>query len=98
MERETGFEPATLALARRCSTTELFPLKDGGERGGILLMSLRAVKQRRAHDERAKDVTYREARYEMVTRGKISQTPVCTAVFDISEVGPQSGDTANTQR
>src|SRR2546429_573587 len=25
MERETGFEPATLALARRCSTTELFP-------------------------------------------------------------------------
>ena|SRR5688572_17918567 len=26
MERETGFEPATLALARRCSTTELFPL------------------------------------------------------------------------
>ena len=25
LERETGFEPATLALARRCSTTELFP-------------------------------------------------------------------------
>jgi hypothetical protein len=25
MERKTGFEPATLALARRCSTTELFP-------------------------------------------------------------------------
>ncbi len=25
MERETGFEPATLALARQCSTTELFP-------------------------------------------------------------------------
>lgn len=25
VERETGFEPATLALARRCSTTELFP-------------------------------------------------------------------------
>ena len=25
MERETGLEPATLALARRCSTTELFP-------------------------------------------------------------------------
>ena len=25
MEREKGFEPATLALARRCSTTELFP-------------------------------------------------------------------------
>ena len=25
MERETGFEPATLALARRCSTSELFP-------------------------------------------------------------------------
>ena len=27
LERETGFEPATLALARRCSTTELLPLK-----------------------------------------------------------------------
>jgi hypothetical protein len=26
MEREMGFEPTTLALARRCSTTELFPL------------------------------------------------------------------------
>ena len=26
LERETGFEPATLALARRCSTAELFPL------------------------------------------------------------------------
>ena len=25
MERKTGFEPATLALARRCSTTELLP-------------------------------------------------------------------------
>ena len=25
MERKTGFEPATLALARRCSTTEPFP-------------------------------------------------------------------------
>ena len=31
LEREKGFEPSTLALARRCSTTELFPLgKDGG--------------------------------------------------------------------
>ena len=27
LEREKGFEPSTLALARRCSTTELFPLK-----------------------------------------------------------------------
>ncbi len=26
MERETRFELATLALARRCSTAELFPL------------------------------------------------------------------------
>ncbi len=25
MERKTGFEPATLALARRCSTTEPLP-------------------------------------------------------------------------
>ena len=27
MERETRFELATLALARRCSTTELLPLE-----------------------------------------------------------------------
>src|SRR5512146_397582 len=27
LEREKGFEPSTLALARRCSTTELFPLE-----------------------------------------------------------------------
>jgi hypothetical protein len=26
MEREAGIEPVTLALARRCSTTELLPL------------------------------------------------------------------------
>ena len=26
LERETGFEPATPALARQCSTPELFPL------------------------------------------------------------------------
>lgn len=26
LEREKGFEPSTLALARRCSTTELLPL------------------------------------------------------------------------
>ncbi|MDI3534722.1 MAG: hypothetical protein PWQ82_1087 [Thermosediminibacterales bacterium] len=29
MERKTGFEPAALALARRCSTTELFPQTNG---------------------------------------------------------------------
>ncbi len=34
LERETGFEPATLALARRCSTTELFPL-DHRSFGGV---------------------------------------------------------------
>ncbi len=33
MERETGFEPATLALARRCSTTELFPLDHSRSEG-----------------------------------------------------------------
>ena len=33
MERETGFEPATLALARRCSTTELLPQKNGADGG-----------------------------------------------------------------
>ena len=35
LERETGFEPATLALARRCSTTELFPLSGAG---GLILL------------------------------------------------------------
>jgi len=34
MEREKGFEPSTLALARRCSTTELFP--QGSCEGGAL--------------------------------------------------------------
>jgi hypothetical protein len=38
LEREKGFEPSTLALARRCSTTELFPLEKCEERGRILLM------------------------------------------------------------
>ena len=33
LERETGFEPATLALARRCSTTELFPLNRSRSEG-----------------------------------------------------------------
>ena len=33
LEREKGFEPSTLALARRCSTTELFPLGKSG--GGV---------------------------------------------------------------
>lgn len=33
LERETGFEPATLALARRCSTTELFPLDHNPSEG-----------------------------------------------------------------
>ena len=31
MERKTGFEPATLALARRCSTTEPLPHMVEGE-------------------------------------------------------------------
>ena len=39
LEREKGFEPSTLALARRCSTTELFPL-DRDEEGWILLGNL----------------------------------------------------------
>ena len=42
LERETGFEPATLALARRCSTTELFPLNHSQSEGGILLMRERS--------------------------------------------------------
>jgi hypothetical protein len=33
MERKTGFEPATLALARRCSTPEPLPLIMAGEAG-----------------------------------------------------------------
>ena len=35
LERKTGFEPATLALARRCSTTEPLPLIMVVPRGGI---------------------------------------------------------------
>ena len=33
LERETGFEPATSSLARKCSTTELLPLEFFLERG-----------------------------------------------------------------
>ena len=42
LERETGLEPATLALARRCSTTELLP---HGASGSIAIA--RAGGQRR---------------------------------------------------
>jgi hypothetical protein len=42
MEREKGFEPSTLALARRCSTTELFPLAKFEDRSVLALH--RAVK------------------------------------------------------
>ncbi len=31
IQRETGFEPATLALARRCSTTEPLAQSSGGQ-------------------------------------------------------------------
>ena len=31
LERKTGLEPATLALARRCSTTEPLPQNGAGE-------------------------------------------------------------------
>src|SRR5688572_3963945 len=42
LEREKGFEPSTLALARRCSTTELFPLGKGWRRSaGFYSPSLR---------------------------------------------------------
>lgn len=44
MEREKGFEPSTLALARRCSTTELFPLTRFEV--GSVLTSLNSVKPR----------------------------------------------------
>jgi hypothetical protein len=33
MERKTGFEPATAALARQCSTPELLPLLMAGSMG-----------------------------------------------------------------
>ena len=43
LERERGFEPPTLALARRCSTTELFPLFQ--EVALILVGTQKPVKQ-----------------------------------------------------
>ena len=42
LERETGFEPATLALARRCSTTELFPRPS--EEAGFYRPDIKTVK------------------------------------------------------
>ena len=44
LEREKGFEPSTLALARRCSTTELFPLAN--DQGRSVLTSPVTVKPR----------------------------------------------------
>ncbi len=41
MERETGFEPATLALARRCSTAELFP-RNGVRRSPFKIRKIQA--------------------------------------------------------
>ncbi len=41
LERETGFEPATLALARRCSTAELFP-RNGVRRSSFKIRKIRA--------------------------------------------------------
>src|SRR3972149_293677 len=46
MERETGFDPATLALARRCSTTELFP-PEGASQDKKGLESRRFIQYRR---------------------------------------------------
>ena len=46
LEREKGFEPSTLALARRCSTTELFPLEKYEGECRILLAKCGTVKQR----------------------------------------------------
>ena len=67
LEREKGFEPSTLALARRCSTTELFPLKKQTEERWILLSVLLAVKQPDAWLERVMHVTAISQRYEKVT-------------------------------
>src|SRR5256712_13985658 len=50
MERETGFEPATLALARRCSTTELFPPRSQEKRN---YTGITREASRRGHDERS---------------------------------------------
>ena len=43
LERETGLEPATLALARRCSTTELLPHTSSGSISGGSPPGQRAV-------------------------------------------------------
>lgn len=68
MERETGFEPATLALARRCSTTELFPLEwNREEGGGILLRRREPVKQARPLETGVGTVTSSTLCYETVT-------------------------------
>jgi hypothetical protein len=45
LERKTGFEPATLALARRCSTPE--PLPQDGRNAGIRTLDLTLPKRAR---------------------------------------------------
>ena len=78
LERETGFEPATLALARRCSTTELFPLDHNPSEGwdstdaGTKLSSDLA-----AHTYHCYLITFVstiQKRYQKVTREYFNQT------------------------
>src|SRR2546425_6916787 len=50
LERETGFEPAALAWAGRCSTTELFPPRSQEKRN---YTGITREASRRGHDERS---------------------------------------------
>ena len=75
LERETRFELATLALARRCSTTELFPLDHSYSEGwdftdaATKLSSILVCPSHNCYryPNRITFVTIAEERYQMVT-------------------------------
>src|SRR5207245_3681276 len=82
MERETGFEPATLALARRCSTTELFPPRSQEKRN---YTGITREASRRGHDARS-------------TTGQPAGWARLASSHRLAEGRPDSGELRTRQR
>jgi hypothetical protein len=104
LERETGFEPATLALARRCSTTELFPLDRSGLVGGdstdegMKLSSNLAGHTLHSYRYLPTFVTTGQKRYQKVTRGYCNQVIDLLSAYFLKSVECSPSDTASTHR
>ena len=102
LERETGFEPATLALARRCSTTELFPLDHSRSEewnstdAGTKLSSNLAGSTH--HCYLVTFVTMVRNRYQKVTREYCNQAIDLLIAYFIKLAERSPSDTASTQQ